>query len=97
MSPKEALEYAQENGFSDKIRELIYQDPETAYECAYSVDQEPKEDTRNAACKDSQWAYFYAKNVDKNICEETMQAVKNTKYEKDYEKLINLHFKEQII
>jgi hypothetical protein len=71
--------------------------PYYAYLYALNVDKCPRDDTRTAACIQPYWAYFYAKNVDKNICEETMQAVKNTKYEKDYEKLINLHFKEQII
>ena len=55
---------AADAGFSTG-REWACQDPIWAYNYAFRVDKEPREDTRAAACKHPQWAQIYAKGVDK--------------------------------
>ena len=61
------------------------------------MDKGPNKDTRKAACKNSEWAYHYALNVDKCFTKETWLAVKGTKYEEKYKKTFNDPIKELII
>jgi len=49
------------------------------------------------ACKKSSLAYYYARNVDKELREETWLAVKGTEYEEEYKKFFNNQMKEEII
>ena len=46
----------------------------SAYYYAKHVDKCPRDDTREAACKDSQCAYFYARDVDQKPRKDTREA-----------------------
>ena len=65
MTPKEAFEYAEQYGPSDKTREIACEHPEFAYLYAENIDKYPRGDMRQAACKNSLWAYYYAAFIDK--------------------------------
>ena len=47
-------------------RGLLLEQPNWAYYYALSVDKQPRDDTRAAACKNAYWAYYYALRVDKH-------------------------------
>jgi len=57
---------------------------------ALNIDKEPRDDTREAACKHPYYAYFYALYVDKKHRNDTWSAVQNTKYEEEYKNKFNL-------
>jgi hypothetical protein len=56
-----------------------------AYLYALYLDQKPTEETRTAACQNSEWAYKYARDVDKKPTYETKtNALKNQYWKKEY-------------
>ena len=97
MTPKEAYEFAEKYDSSDEIRKIACQDPYYAYVYARNIDKESRDDTREAACKDLKYACLYAKNVDKGFHQETWNAIKNTKYEKEYKNFFRRMEKDKII
>jgi hypothetical protein len=71
--------------------------PWYGYRYALIVDQCPRDDTREAACKSPEWAYLYITEVDKEVRNITWEAIKNTEYEKRYRKRFNDPIKDLII
>jgi hypothetical protein len=55
-------------------RSLFLEDPKWAYYYALSVDEQPRDDTRAAACKNAYWGYYYALDVDKQPRDDTRAA-----------------------
>jgi hypothetical protein len=68
---------------------------EEAYE--YALEYGPSDETRKIICENSEYAYFYAKYIDKCFREDTWMAVKNTEYEEKYNQFLNQIEKEKII
>ena len=58
MTPQEAYEHAKFYGSSDKIKKIACQDPQYAFLYAKNIDKCPREDTREAVCENSKYAYF---------------------------------------
>ena len=81
----------------EDTRKAACENSEFAYFYAFDIDKCPREITRNAACKDPKCAYLYAKDIDKGFHEDTWKAIKGTKYEEKYMKLLNNSIKELII
>jgi hypothetical protein len=55
-------------------RPTTFDSPDSAYYYALDVDQGPRDDTRQAACRDPYWAYAYARDVDKAPRDDTRAA-----------------------
>ncbi len=68
-----------------------------AYYYALDIDKCPRDNTREAACKNSKFAYQYARDVDEGFHEKTWEAAKNTEYEEKYKNFFNLLEKNKII
>lgn len=64
-SPREALEWAKENGPSDESRKAASRHPQFAYWYAKNVDKAPHAVTRNGASLGPVFALLYAEDVDK--------------------------------
>ena len=69
--------------------------PEEAYN--YALKYGPSDETRRIACEDPKYAYYYATEVDKELKDETWDAVKKTEWEEKYLAFFNAQTKEEII
>lgn len=69
--------------------------PQEAYEHAKFYGSSDK--IKKIACQDPQYAFLYAKNIDKGPSDQTWDAVVGSKYEKEYKKFLNLLEKDTII
>ena len=80
------LEYAIEvdKGPHELTRRVCCESFIKAYFYAVQVDKGPHELTRAAVCRDPEYAFLYAKAVEKELNEDLYNAVKGTRFEKDF-------------
>jgi hypothetical protein len=81
MIPKEEYEFAEINVPSEVNRNIVCQNPRSAYFYALLTDKKSRDDTRKAACGDPFFAYWYAKNIDKHARDDTREAACTKSFE----------------
>ena len=70
---------------------LFVENPENA--CYFAETFGSRKELKQAACRDPQWASYYARYVDYQRSKEVEEAIKGTKYESDYIWWFNLNDK----